>query len=308
VTRGTPNRADGAAEGGPNRRRLLVAAAIVATVGAVAIALLWANRPSSDDIPPDVRASAAAAHRYFESLSTVPADSPEAVVATLRKAPSIPGQVFTTEVSAERKQKLLQRVAEWLRLRHDGDPDAYADWARSRGCHLTLTRDDVEERFFAMSLEQRQATYEYFTGEQLAPDMSPLDYFRWSFRTSLSFNDGLLRPAAIADGAQGAVVLFKRPPPGQRLLPLQDWGSDELWSSGWTAGCAVHWAPPVLLDDVRERHGELLGALVGIAVKSVEGDWAPTFITAYWAPSRQDWYFHQVSYSNTRHYNSWYDI
>jgi len=296
----------------PAQRRVLIAIAIILAVSVAAAWLLWPHRPAADPAlaQGDHLESARAAHRVFDRMPTAPVTSTEAVVQALNEAPPIPAQPFTVDpppTSVE--QKLYTRIAEWLQLRHEGDPYAYAEWARSRGCVLTLTLDGAEERFPNLGTEASRAeVYEHHTGEPPSGDLSPMEYFVFSFRTTLALQDDLLRPAAIATGPQAAHVLFKRVPRGLHLVPLERWEGADLWHSGRTAGSALHWAPPVLFDELLERDGEALGALVLSAVKNIHGEWVPTMFTAYWAPTYEDWYFFQVSFSNTRRFHTWFVI
>jgi len=293
----------------PRGRKRLLVGVLIACAGLMAAGvLLWSNRPSSSEVPARILESARVAHRVFDQMPTAPVTSTEAVVRTLDEAPLIPDQPFAVDPPAPPvRRQLFVRIAEWLRLRHEGDPDAYADWARSRACELTLQREDAE-RFPGLELEARQRVYEYHEDAPLPDTMSPIDYFKWSFQTSLAFNDGLLRPAAIAGGQSGARVLFKRVPAGKAVAPLLPDEEADLWNSGWGAGSSLHWAPPILLSELHDRDGEILVAFVQMAILSVEDDWVPTTMLAYWAPTYEDWYFSLVNYSNTEKYNSWYDI
>jgi len=208
-----------------------------------------------------------------------------AVAAALRDAPDLrkwrggvePPNQGPKLATSEQRSALADMVAHWLTFRSAIATDAYIEWMLGRGYEWRT--DDFED----MMVDQ---TYRHYTGEDLPPDSSRRDVFETLFEAGLRARAGVTRPAelvsmemrfALCQGEQIEQCAFPDEP-GYR------W-----WISRYSTGARPHFQPPRTYEQVVERDGEALCAVVNLACRTAADAWSTYRVLCYFDPESEVW-------------------
>lgn len=240
--------------------------------------------PSSEDI------DRAVARATDEELVVALASAPDLSPPDLRR--DAPAAV--PNVSSEKRRELARLVAEWLTVRATGDPIAYAAWMRSRGRQLRPLEEIESDSNPAL-----KSAYDWAAEQIPGGNSDRLRLFREIYRLQFERTNGALRPVAIAGGDNGGVEMRFGRCATERISHGLISGADTRWLAGTARGGLRHWDPPATYEEVLQRDGEALCAVVFVGMQGATGKWIPLRLYAYFDPEGGGWRIHNVAIGNT---------
>ena len=290
-----------------NLQRLIFRKPIIAVVVSVAVLVLAGKLYFHHGYPIDLTQEdiqlLVASKSVFDTCPMAPASDTAAVESGLAEAQTIPDQLNTVTPSDDIRSRLYYTIAKWISFRAAIDPDGFARWMRSRGCTLFQEIETADDALpYDVRAGRRAEFYEFYTGQNIPPDLSAVAYHDLIFAQSLKcLGKEALRPVSVVLG-RGLAIVIRRNDSRESVLPLKRWDGAELWIGNAAGGGTQLWKPPVSFEELLARDSGALTAVVLLTTRSRHGAYVPLSLTLYYDPPSQEWFFMDVTLSNTEDY------
>lgn len=296
---------------------------LVALVGVIAAAILVSPLLTGKRTAASAYRYARAAQEQARAFETAPLGDPSSFESTVQRLVQAESQRRGDRPESAAWAGAVRLAMEFLRVCATGDPEVYAEWARSYGKELVGVFPIWGAENTAMYADQYRAV----VGRVMPPDATPADYFRDYFTAYWRRGGGELRPASVAVDAEAVEVktrVFTHPddyiPGGTR----SDGPGPLFWVGGITSAGMMLWWParaigpdgqarlnhagpgaPTVYDVQRalygsyiDRYGAVEAARVNLVYRSQTGVSVPVETICILRPDDRRWEMIGVRVSN----------
>jgi len=287
----------------PSNRHKSVTLMVIAVALGIGVIALWMNRPTANQNQRDADAIIQLLRDDLSSVKSAPIESAseQQLLEFFAQVPSgpppglpdqLPPGLQLFQPTSEQETALLGLLATWLKLLHEGNGEAYAEWMRSRGYALT------EEPSL---IERTRKSIEFFTGSPPPPQEGHGELFVSVFEGALRQASGDIRPNALSMAEYGSRIRFMSIGNVRTLTDAFVFGEAdaERWIGYAVAGSFLHWEPPVLMEEIIDRQGHVDAAMVSFAYQSDSGKWRPLNVFLFLDPATDSWHFRTAAIVNS---------
>ena len=215
----------------------------------------------------------------------------------------IPGDASADAVAGQSAnvRQVMALIVDFLRVRSQGDPQAYAQWAQDHGKHLAKSFADVQPPGV-----KYPAIYAAIKRVPEPKDISPAKLFDAMFKDNSRGNDGALRPVAVISQSPVVEIGFARVHSFQDIVSLtaiDQMRPDSLGFDFWVGGVSQFatklWRHDRTLAQIAQRDRDgALAARVRLAVEGASGLRVPMFFVVVRDDVSQTWRIEDIWINN----------
>lgn len=296
---------------------------LVALVGVIAAGILVSPLLTGERTAASAYRYARAAQEQARAFETAPLADPSSFESAVERLVHAEAQRRGERPESAAWAGAVRLAMEFLRVCATGDPEVYAQWARSCGKELVGAFPILGAENMAMYADQYRAV----VGRALPTDATPADYFRDYFTAYWCRGGGELRPASVAVDVRAVEVKTKTFTHPDDYIPggvRGDGLGPTFWVGGiTTAGMMLWWPARVIGPDGRvrvnprgpgaptkydvqqalygsyiERYGAVEAARVSLVYRSQTGINVPIKVVCILRPDDRRWEILGVRVSN----------